>query len=81
MVQLVCFGPRPIFFKMGLSRLLFLYFRLFNMKQSTDEFLLMVGFEPRISGVGSDRSANCVTTTAHLGLSLLEPVLAADLLV
>ena len=25
----------------------------------------MLGFEPRISGVGSDRSANCATTTAQ----------------
>ena len=24
----------------------------------------MLGFEPRISGVGSDHSANCATTTA-----------------
>ena len=28
------------------------------------EILPMSGFEPRISGVGSDRSANCATTTA-----------------
>ena len=27
--------------------------------------LLMAGFEPASSGVGSDRSANRVTTTAH----------------
>ena len=26
----------------------------------------MVGFEPRICGVGSDRSANCATTTAQV---------------
>ena len=26
----------------------------------------MTGFEPRISGVGSDRSTNCATTTAPL---------------
>ena len=24
----------------------------------------MTGFEPQVSGVGSDRSANCATTTA-----------------
>ena len=24
----------------------------------------MLGFEPRISGIGSDHSANCATTTA-----------------
>ena len=28
--------------------------------------LLMLGFEPRISGVGSNHSANCATTTALL---------------
>ena len=25
----------------------------------------MLGFEPRISGDGSDRSANCATATTH----------------
>ena len=25
----------------------------------------MAGFEPRITGIGSDRSTNCATTTAH----------------
>ena len=30
----------------------------------------MSGFEPRISGVGSDRSANCATTTALKNLNL-----------
>ena len=25
----------------------------------------MIGFEPRSSGIGSDRSANCATTTAR----------------
>ena len=30
----------------------------------------MLGFEPRVSGVGSDRSANCATTSA-LWISLL----------
>ena len=68
-------------FLMGLSWPLFLYFPLFHVIQLTDKFLPMLGFKMRISGVGSDRSANCVTTTAHLGLSLFEPVLAADLLV
>ena len=29
------------------------------------EILPLSGFELRISGVGSDRSANCATTTAH----------------
>ena len=26
----------------------------------------MAGFEPRFSGIGSKRSTNCVTTTAHM---------------
>ena len=39
----------------------------------------MTGFEPRISGIGSDRSTNCATTTAlplyifHSSLALLDP--------
>ena len=28
----------------------------------------MIGFELQISGVGSDRSTNCATTTAHLAV-------------
>ena len=37
--------------------------------QLTDKqinYLPMMGIEPQISGVGSDRSANCATTTAKL---------------
>ena len=30
----------------------------------------MTGFEPRISGVGSDHFTNCATTTAHSGFTL-----------
>ena len=30
------------------------------------ELLPMLGFEPRISIIGSDLSANCATTTAHI---------------
>ena len=37
----------------------------------TDQFLPMLGFEPRISGVGSNHSANCATTTAQ-GLFLFK---------
>ena len=54
---------------MGHSRPLFLYFRLFNTvdsKQMLDKSLPMTGFEPRISGVGGDRSTNWATTTAQL---------------
>ena len=40
----------------------------------------MTGFEPQVSGVGSDRSANCATTTAHVSVvvvpSLVLPVAA-----
>ena len=56
---------------MGLSRPLFVYFCLLNVVQLTDNFFLpMFGFEQWVSGVGSDRSANCATTSA-LWLSLL----------
>ena len=30
----------------------------------------MIGFELRTSGVGSDRSTNCATTTSQLGTSV-----------
>ena len=47
---------------MGRSRPPFsLYFRLFNTvdsKQMFNKSLPMTGFEPRISGVGADRSTN-----------------------
>ena len=49
---------------------LFFYFCLFYVIQLTDIFLWMLGFEPRISGVGSVRSANCATTTAKLKVGL-----------
>ena len=52
----------PFFFKkMGHSRSLFLYFRLFNTvdsKHYSIKTLLMSGIEPRTSGVGSNRFAN-----------------------
>ena len=54
---------------MGLSQPLFLYFQLFFVMQLTDEqinYLPMMGLEPRIPGVGSNRSANCTTTTAQV---------------
>ena len=47
---------------MGLSRPLFLYFRLFYIIQLTDKVLPMLGFEPRFTGVRRDRSANCATS-------------------
>ena len=49
------------FFKVGHSRPLFIYFRLFNTvdnKQMFNKILPMTGVEPRISGIESDRSTN-----------------------
>ena len=44
---------------MGHSQALFLYFCLFYFNvQLVDKSLPMLGFEPRISAVGSDRSTN-----------------------
>ena len=56
---------------MDLSRPLFLHFCLFCNLQLIDTFLLMLGFQPQISGFGCDRSANCATTTAKVGFILL----------
>ena len=52
------------FIKMGHSRPLFLYFRLFNTvdsKCSIYKFLPMTGYEPQTSGIGS----NCFTNHSH----------------
>ena len=49
--------------KMGCSQPLFLYFCVFSIVQLVDKILLMSGFEPQISGVGSNRSTNWATTT------------------
>ena len=59
-----------LFLKMGHSRPLFLYFRLFNAVNSKqinvqDKSLPMTGFEPETSDFGSDRSTNWATTTAQ----------------
>ena len=51
-------------FGMGHSRPLFLYFRLFWIAIDRNISLPMSGFKSRISGGGSDRSANCAATTA-----------------
>ena len=54
------------FFLIDYSCPLFFIF-VFSGLQLTDkfeDFLLMSRFEPQISGFGSDRSANCATTTA-----------------
>ena len=54
------------FFIWAILGLFFLYYRLlyFNV-QLVDKILPMLGFEQRISGVGSDRSTNWATTTAQ----------------
>ena len=39
----------------------------------------MTGFEPGSSGIGSDRSANCATTTALYITSLLTQETTSDL--
>ena len=49
--------------KLGHSRPIFLYFRLFNTVES--KCFPMTGFKPQTSGIGSDRSTNWDTTTAQ----------------
>ena len=50
---------------MGQSRHLFLNFRLFYLNvQLVDKILPVLGFEPRIFGVGRDRSTHWAITTA-----------------
>ena len=59
--------------KRAIPGLFFLYFRLYNTvdsKQMFDKSLPMTGFEPRIFGVGGDRSTNWATTTAQSILNL-----------
>ena len=41
----------------------------------------MTGFKPRISGVGSDRSSNCATTTAQKLFKWIFLVVVVELLV
>ena len=65
-----CMQEWALFKKMGLSWPLSLYFCLFSIIQLTDKFLPILGFKLRISGVGSDCSANCATTTFTNELSL-----------
>ena len=57
---------------MGHSRPLFIYFCLFNTvdikqvnKQMFNKILPIIGVEPRISGIESDRSTNWATTTLY----------------
>ena len=53
--------------KMGHSRPLFFFIFVFSIQLTVNvryKFLPMTGFEPRTSGIGSDRSTNWATTTA-----------------
>ena len=53
--------------KVGHSRPLFIYFRLFNTvdnKQMFNKILPMTGVEPWASGIESDHSTNWATTTS-----------------
>ena len=68
-------------FKWVIPGLFFLYFRLFNTvdcKQMFDKSLPMTGFEPRISGVGGNRSTNWATTTALLFILFVKSCDFAD---
>ena len=59
---------RLFFKKVGHSRPLFIYFRLFNTvdnKQMLNKILPMTGVKPRASGIKSDRSTNWATTTSR----------------
>ena len=56
-------GPFPASFS-------FIFVFSIQLTVNVQYFLLMTGFEPRTSGIGSDSSANCVTTTAPLSYSL-----------
>ena len=59
---------QEFFLKIGRSCLCFLCFCFFNrveMKRCSINYLLMTGFEPQTSGVGSNLSTNCATTSAQ----------------
>ena len=72
--------PKPLFpittfvFKRANPSLFFFIF-VFSKFQFKDKYirnvlLQMLGFKPQIYGVGSDRSANCATTTALIKSNL-----------
>ena len=67
---------------MGHPRSLFLYFSSFqytiDSKQMfiINNFLSMTGFEPRTSGIGSDRSSNCPMIKNFYSFDTKESVLA-----
>ena len=63
---------------MGHSRPLFLYFSSFQYTVDSiqifniNKILPMTGFEPRMSGIGSNRSTNRATTTSQKLLNFAE---------
>ena len=67
----ICSGESRLqvteFKKWANPSLLFFIFSPFYVIQLKDKYLPMLGFEPRISGVWSDHSANWATTTANSG--------------
>ena len=60
-----------VFFKWANPGLFFFIFvfSTVNSKYIQYKILPMTGFEPQISGTGSNRSANCATTTAQISFS------------
>ena len=69
------FCVQTTFFNIGPFRASFSFIFVFSVQllYSFDSKLnfLMTGFEPRISGVGNDRSTNCATTTCSRVLTFL----------
>ena len=53
-----------LIFVMGLSFFFIFIFSNVNSYYVHYDILPLAGFEPRTSGIGSNRSTNCVTTTA-----------------
>ena len=53
-----------IFLKRATPGLFFSIFNTVDSQQHSIKTLPMLGFEPQTSGVGSNRFANCATTTA-----------------
>ena len=53
-------------FPMGHSQRIFLYFHLYYTVNSKMILIKIAGFESGTSGVGSNHSANCATTTAQV---------------
>ena len=66
LINIASVGANNIFFlKMDHSEPLVFFIFVFSNVQLVDKTSQMSGLEPRISGVGSDRSTNWATTTAQ----------------